>query len=268
MPLKSIINKDLGFPIYQVERKEPRGATPFNLYIYQLPDLIVKSNTTLAEYFMRQQLRGLMKPFNADYYVDHLSIWEAAPAHRKVLKIGICGTRKGIDKKVILLVTTLAKKFKIAQNQIFFFGVSEELKEKFFEKADKQKIEKITFEIPAVKPKIIPKINCEVLINGTWQTPDLIHNFTKLKIETNIGELHYRVHHSGQTWSPWVSNGQCAGLPFGSIDGFQFEFNSEEYIMEFRPTLQGHGALQWKSSYLQVPYGFDIINIDFRFKER
>jgi len=55
-----------------------------------------------------------MKPFNADYYVDHLSIWEATPAYRKVLKIGICGTRKGIDKKVILLATTLAKKFKIA----------------------------------------------------------------------------------------------------------------------------------------------------------
>lgn len=268
MPLRAIINKDLGFPIYQVNGKEPQGSAPFNLYIYQLPDLIVKSNTTLAEYMMRQQTLGLMEPLTIDYYVDHLSIWEAIPSYHKVLKIGICGTRKGVEKKAISLIIALAKKFNIAQNRIFFYRVSESFQQKLFEKADKQKIEKVAFEIPEVKKKIQPKIEVEVLINGSWQLPDSIHSFNGIKLKTNIGNITYRVHNKNQTWSAWASNGQCAGLPFGEIDGFQFEFNSEDYIMEFRPTLQGRGALQWRNSYLQIPYNINILNIDFRFKER
>ena len=268
MPLRATINKDLGFPVYQVEGKEPQGSAPFNLYIYQLPDLIVKSNTTLAEYMMRQQLIGLMEPLAIDYYVDHLSIWEAMPAYHKVLKIGICGTRKGVEKKAFSLILSLAKKYNIAQNKIFFFNVSEEFQGKLFEKADKQKIEKVAFELPEIKQKFEPKIEIEVLINGTWQAPDSIHSFNGIKLKTNIGNISYRVHHKNQAWSAWVSNGQCAGLPFGDIDGFQFEFNSDDYIMEFKPTLQGRGALQWKSTYLQVPYNINILNIDFRFKER
>lgn len=146
--------------------------------------------------------------------------------------------------------------------------MSQEFQEKLFEKANKQKIEKIAFDLLEKKIEIIPKIEIEVSINGTWQTPDSIHSFNGIKLKTNIGELSYRVHHNGQTWSPWTSNGQCAGLPFGNIDGFQFEFNSEDYIMEFRPILRGRGTLQWKGSYLQIPYNIEILNLEFRFIKR
>jgi len=53
MPLKSKREYGKGILINQIETNNKKEEIPFNIYIYQLPEIVVKSNTTMGEYYMR-----------------------------------------------------------------------------------------------------------------------------------------------------------------------------------------------------------------------
>lgn len=264
MPLKSQREYGKGILINNVESNNIKEEIPFNIYVYQLPEIIVKSNTTMGEYYTRQQLRGLMEPFNCDYYVDKLSAWCIYPAYHKVLKIGICGFDNKVYKNVIKLLIYLAKKYNITIDRIFFKFNNEELIENFKNEAYNNNIEEIHFKIEEPKFHISPRCQREVMINRSWQEPDYINPITGIKVSVNIGELHYRVHYYQQDWSKWVNNGEELYSQTINIDGFQFQYDAEDYELEFQTLLQGRGKTQWKNKSLTVPYNQFIKDIDFR----
>lgn len=264
MPLKSKREYGKGILINQIETNNKKEEIPFNIYIYQLPEIVVKSNTTMGEYYMRQQLKGLMNPFNADYYVDKLSAWCALPAYHKVLIIGICGFDEKVYNNLIKLLIHLAKKYEISIDRIFFKFNNDELIEKFKNEAYNNNIEEVHFEIETQENKILPICNYLVMINNQWQEPDYIRPITGLKVFVNIGELTYRVHYYQRNWSNWVKNNEEVFSNNSYIDGIQLNYQSEEYKLEYEALIEDRGTTGWRDKTLSTPYNRAIKGIDFR----
>lgn len=267
MPLKSKRTYINGILNNYLEIKNNNNEIPFNIYVYQMPDIIVKSNTTMEEYYMRQQLKGLLEPFYAHYYVGKRTIWSVAPAQHKILKVGICGNNSRSYLNTIKLLIFLSKKYTIGLNQIFFSFKNEEFFEIFKEEAQKHEIKEIKLEIKEEK-EIIPQVYYKVLINNNWQIPDDQHYINGLQIKCNVGIINYRIHYYNREWSKWVGNNEKIYSNDAYADGFQLEFIDDKYQLEFTVLLEGRGKINWRSKSQFSPYGKLIKSIDFRLRKK
>lgn len=267
MPLKAERTYINGILNNYINIKDNTNEIPFNIYVYQLPDIIVKSNTTMEEYYMRQQLKGLMTPFNADFYVGKRTIWSLVPVQHKILKVGICGSNSKTYLNTVKLLIFLSKKYTIGLNQILFTFQNEELFGLLKNEASQHDIKEVKLEIKE-EVEILPQVYYKVLINNNWQIPDDQHYINGLQIKTNIGILNYRVHYYNREWSKWVGNNEQIYSNDAYVDGFQLEFVDEKYMLEFTVLLEGRGRIQWKSKSQFSPYGKFLKSIDFRLRKK
>lgn len=268
MPLKSKRTYINGVQNNYIENNNNKNnKIPFNIYVYQLPDIIVKSNTTMEEYYMRQQLKNLMQPFYADYYVGKRTIWSITPPAEQVLKIGICGSNEKTYLNTIKLLIFLSKKYTIKLNQIFFSFQNQYFFELFKQEAQKHELKTVKIEIKE-EQEIIPKVYYKVLINNNWQIPDDQYYINGLQIKCNIGAINYRIHYYNREWSKWVGNNEQIFSNDAYVDGFQLEFVDDKYQLEFTVLLEGRGKINWKSKSQFSPYGKLIKSIDFRLRKK
>ena len=263
MPLKTKPELIRGLTINWFQsNKELR--TPVKIYIYELPNIIVKSNTSMGEYYLRQQLRGLMEPFEADLYIDKNYAWGVSPPCHNIFKIGTCGHNEKVIKNVYNLLINFIKKYKIPFKNIFFCGELIKFQADFAVAAEHLGIETkkdINFD-EQLKKDVLPKCQYQVYFNNNWQSPDSIHNITGLWIKTNVGEITFRVHFYNREWSKWQKNDTQIKSET-PIDGLQYECTSDKYKLEYQVLLQGR-RLPWKEKTLFSPYGKFIQSIDFR----
>ena len=264
MPLKTKPELIRGLTINWFQsNKELR--TPVKIYIYELPNIIVKSNTSMGEYYLRQQLRGLMKPFEADLYIDKNYAWGVSPPCHNIFKIGLCGLGEKTIKNVFNLLINFIKKYKIPFKNIFFCGSLTKFQSDFATAAEQLGIEvkkDINFD-NELKEDVIPECKYQVYFNNNWQLSDNIHAITGLLLNSNIGQLTYRVHFYNREWSKWENNNTPIQSE-SSIDGLQYEFISDNYQLEHQVILQDNRKLPWKSKTLFAPYGKFIQSINFR----
>lgn len=264
MPLKSQRTYINGILNNCINIKDNIKEIPFNIYVYQLPDIIVKSNTTMEEYYIRQQLRGVMKPFNAHYYIGKRTIWSVVPAAHQILTVAICGTHQKTYSNTIKVLIYLLKKYKISLNQIFFNFQNDSFLEELKLEARKNDIEKHQAILEEQKIEVLPQIYYKVLIHNNWQIPDDQHYIKGIQIKSNIGVLNYRIHYYNREWSKWANNDEQIFSNDSYVDGFQLEFTDDEYKIEFMVLLEGRGRLPWKDKTQFSPYGKLIKSIDFR----
>ena len=267
MPLKTKAEPIRGLTInWFYSDKELR--TPIKIYIYELPNIIVKSNTSVGEYYLRQQLKGLMKPFEADFYIDKNYAWGISPPCHNIFKIGICGHEEKVIKNVFNLLINFIKKYKIPFKNIFFCGTLKSFQEDFALAAECLGVEikkDINFD-EQIKQQEIPECKCQVYFNKTWQIPDNKHDVCGIWVKINVGKIVYRVHFYNREWSKWQDNDTQIKSET-PIDGIQYEFTSDDYKLEYQVSLQGR-KIPWKEKTLFSPYGKPIQSIDFRLIEK
>lgn len=267
MPLLPTIIDSYGFQIKQYIITAPSlQAAPFNIFIYQLPDLPSKFNTSLAEYYTRQQYYNNLDKFKANYYIDNISIWNTSPPQGKIIRIALCGTKQRTYTKAVKLIAKLAKHFSIPQEQVKMHFTNPHFAGLLNAAMQKIEVPHIDFshydflQGPAALDKEV-QLDYEVYINNQWTKPIQGRPITGLKITTTSGEILYRCW-SGGGWSTWSTEPYYNS--FNSIEGFQFEANVPNYKLQFRVHFKNSNWTQWKNKPLSIPYKKPIDDIEFK----
>ena len=264
MPLIGESTTFLNIPIKKYTIKAPSSmAAPISIYIYQLPNLPIKLNTSLAEFYLRQEKNGYMHQFTSNYYIDNLAIWQSTPPQGKIIRVTLCGDRQRTYKRAIKLIGKLANYFNIPFQCI---------KQQFDNNDFYQQIKNLTEDIEQIQlveeKKELLHIEEEIplkLVFEAQQDNFIGKPINKIRIETNIGEITYRVW-SGGAWWPWVSNGEWTGGE-AQIEGFQYQASIEGHELEFRVHILNEKWTPWKTKTISIPYKKPIDSFDIRIKE-
>lgn len=246
---------------YEVEKESLARATP-SLYIGFLPEIPFSRAATPSEDFLRE---GIFKriPIIADYYVDKKVIWVTTPPRFGRQVIFICGDPVAAQHNLVVLLQKLVKQYKLRDRDIKFlfqFDDYENTIRSLIKKEYVKEEKPIEFEIE----KFVPTVNIEFLQNNQWnavaaqQIP-----ITKIKISSNDGTIHYRVHVANSNWSAWViNNTPCGG---GIIDGFQYKYEGNLQLYH-RCVFSNGGTTKWTTKMPPAPYKKQIVNIEFELK--
>lgn len=264
MPLIGKTTTFLNIPIKECTIKAPSStATPISIYIYQLPILPIKLNTSLAEFYLRQEKFGYMHQFTSNYYIDNLAIWQSTPPQGKIIRVTLCGDKQRTYKKAIKLIGKLANYFNISfqyiKQQFINDNFYQEIKN-LTEHIEQIQIEEEKEELLHIENEIPLKLIFEAQEDNFIGKP-----INKIRIESNIGEIVYRVW-SGGAWWPWTSNGEWTGGE-AQIEGFQYEATIEKYELEFRIHILNDRWTPWKTKTISIPYNKPIDSIEIRVKE-
>lgn len=264
------------------------AAAPSGICIYQMPNLPIRSNTSIAEYYTRRTYYGDMRDFVPHYYIDKFAAWKILESARQGwhgknfvdntnrLGVVICGDNKRAQTNCIKLVCGLLKEFSLGLNSIHYkFTPSPEF-------LDDMRRRTINSSIPdfkevleqtqtvvkkiAVAAPVIPTISFEVLIDKSWKKPIKGKPIRAVKINIDQGKLQYRTHLINGGWLDWSSNGEVSGHTDTYIDGIQFEYVNDNYKLEYSfSTIDGMKA-NWRSTNFILPTKKQIDLLDLRIK--
>lgn len=271
MPLTPIRKEFLNLPIKQYIITAPSSqAAPFNIFIYQLPDLPQQFNTSLAEYYVRCQKFNRLKQFKANYYVDNLSIWETSPPQGKIVRVAICGTKERTYKKTVKLITNLAQYLTIPQEQIKLRFSNENFSLLLSAAMEKIRLphKEIShqdfFQEPAAYDKEV-QLTYKMQVDNNWTETSIGKPLHGLKFSITQGKFLFRIW-SGGTWYPWTDS-KVENL--SSIEGFQFELQDlPNYNLFFRVHFLNENWTKWKDKYISIPYQKTIDSIELKLKRR
>lgn len=219
-----------------------------------------------AEFLARRRVYGDLEGFN--WFVDKKSVWHLGAESGTIL-VGVCDDKAATTRRnLIRTLTYICETFDLGLNQICLTFNDLELFEELSEFIHSKELPKITEEeieelVDIPKQEIIPAITCSLYKCGEWGSVAAASPIEAIKIHSSVGKLSYRVFAKG-TWFPWVGGNEQSGVFTYPIKGFQFDFQDDEFELQYRCTLVNGEEKDWRNTSLQIPYKKNIANLEFK----